>query len=73
MEGLNANIEEPTTQTIFFENKELFKNAPPYINNLTLQKRLPFINHTKDLPGKRKFFIQLIKISYTVKTYTIYS
>ena len=57
--------------TQFGYNKELFDNAPPYMDNLTLWKRVPFIYHTKELSNYRakwKYDIQLGQILYPVKT-----
>ena len=41
-------------------NKKIFKNAPPYMDNLALWKRVPLIYHTKGLPGQ-------VKILYSVR------
>ena len=44
--------------------KELFENAPTYIDNLTLWKRVPLIYHTKGLPCQ-------VKILYPVRKNTL--
>ena len=57
-------------------NKELFKNAPLYMDNLTLWNRVALIYHTKEQSNCRakcENNIQLVKMLYSVKTNTIYS
>ena len=47
-------------------NKELFQECTPYMDNLTLSKRVPFIYHMKGLPGE-------VKILHPVRKNTLFS